>query len=73
VACSLLRGTGRPITEVAEDVGYRSLSSFNRHFQELPPGPQDVAHAVIISASTPQSSRLCMLFSSFIKFCDFII
>ena len=35
VACSLLRGTGRPITEVAEDVGYRSLSSFNRHFQEI--------------------------------------
>jgi len=33
---------------------------------ELLPGPQDVAHAVIISASTPQSSRLCMLFSSFI-------
>ena len=31
----LLRGTGRPITEVAEDVGYRSLSSFNRHFQEI--------------------------------------
>ena len=35
VACSLLRGTGRPITEVAEQAGYRSLSSFNRHFQEI--------------------------------------
>lgn len=35
VACSLLRGTGRPITEVAGEAGYRSLSSFNRHFQEI--------------------------------------
>ena len=35
VACSLLRGTGQTVTEVAAEVGYRSLSSFNRHFQEI--------------------------------------
>ena len=34
-ACSLLRGTGRSVTEIASEVGYGSLSSFNRHFYEL--------------------------------------
>ncbi len=34
-ACSLLRGTDRPVTGIAGQVGYRSLPSFNRHFQEI--------------------------------------
>lgn len=35
VACSLLRGTGCPIAEVAQEVGYRSISGFNRHFLDV--------------------------------------
>lgn len=33
-ACSLLRGTGRSVLDIAMEVGYRSSSSFNRHFLE---------------------------------------
>ena len=31
---SLLRGTGRSVLDIAMEVGYRSSSSFNRHFLE---------------------------------------
>lgn len=31
-ACSLLRGTGLSVLDIAMEVGYRSSSSFNRHF-----------------------------------------
>ena len=34
-ACSLLRGTDAPVTAIAGQVGYRSLSAFNRHFQDV--------------------------------------
>jgi len=33
-ACSFLRGTDATVAEIASDVGYQSISSFNRHFQE---------------------------------------
>ena len=32
-ACSLLRYTGTPISTIAEEVGYPTISSFNRHFE----------------------------------------
>ncbi len=35
VACSLLRGTDRPILDIALEVGYGSMSGFNRHFREI--------------------------------------
>lgn len=34
-SCDLLRSTNLPIAEIAEKVGYLSLSCFNRHFIEL--------------------------------------
>lgn len=34
-SCDLLRSTNLPISEIAERVGYQSLSCFNRHFVEL--------------------------------------
>ena len=34
-SCDLLRSTNLPISEVAEKVGYQSLSCFNRHFAEF--------------------------------------
>ena len=34
-SCDLLRSTNLPIAEIAEKVGYLSLSCFNRHFVEL--------------------------------------
>ncbi len=34
-SCDLLRSTNRNIAEIAEQVGYASLSCFNRHFIEL--------------------------------------
>lgn len=33
-ASALLRTTEKPILDISEEVGYRSLSSFNRHFME---------------------------------------
>ena len=33
-SCDLLRATNLPIAEIAEEVGYQSLSCFNRHFFE---------------------------------------
>jgi AraC-like DNA-binding protein len=33
MACSLLIGTDRPIVQIAADVGFATLSSFNRHFK----------------------------------------
>lgn len=32
-SCTFLRATDLPVAEIAERVGYQSLSSFNRHFQ----------------------------------------
>ena len=34
-SCDLLRGSNLSIAEIAEEVGYASLSCFNRHFIEL--------------------------------------
>lgn len=34
-SCDLLRSTNLPIADIAEKVGYLSLSCFNRHFTEL--------------------------------------
>lgn len=34
-ACAALCGTQKSISEIAEDVGYSSLSSFNRHFKAV--------------------------------------
>ena len=34
-ACNLLRGTEKSILTISEMVGFASVSSFNRHFQEL--------------------------------------
>lgn len=34
-ACSLLQKTNIPISQIAEDVGYTTLSSFNRHFEAI--------------------------------------
>jgi len=34
-SCDLLRSTNLPISEIAEKVGYQSLSCFNRHFIEF--------------------------------------
>ena len=34
-SCDLLRSTNLPIAEIAEQVGYQSLSCFNRHFVEF--------------------------------------
>ncbi len=34
-SCDLLRTTGADVTEIAAQVGYASMSSFNRHFLEL--------------------------------------
>jgi len=33
-ACALLRGTDHPVAAIAGEVGYASLSAFNRHFLE---------------------------------------
>ncbi len=35
MAASMLQGTARPVLQIACDVGYPSLSSFNRHFRRL--------------------------------------
>ena len=34
-ACSLLRGTDRPVLDIAVEVGYADISGFNRHFREI--------------------------------------
>jgi AraC-like DNA-binding protein len=34
-ACSLLQGTEQPIADIAMEVGYPSMSGFNRHFREI--------------------------------------
>ena len=34
-SCAILRTTGADVAEAAAQVGYTSMSSFNRHFLEL--------------------------------------
>jgi AraC family transcriptional activator of mtrCDE len=35
IAMGLLAGTQRPVLEIADEIGFPTLSSFNRHFRRL--------------------------------------